>query len=95
MFCFVFTSLPLINATDVKKLDPGYMSVLGVGRSVPNPDQAITLENGIHVPCGRLIKNKDVNDAVLLYNEYIIYNEAQARMRYLVEVDFEYEGYDI
>lgn len=87
-------SKPLKNATDVKKLDSKYMSVLGVGRSVPNPDQAVTLDNGVQVPCGRLINNKEAKNAVLLYNEYIIYNEHQARMRYLVEVEFEFDDYD-
>lgn len=40
------------------------------------------------VPTGKLVQNKVASS--LLYNEYIVYDTAQIRERYLVEVDFQF-----
>lgn len=46
------------------------------------------------VPCGKLIDQPlaKENETSLLYNEYIVYDTKQIRMRYLVEVDFIFES---
>lgn len=42
------------------------------------------------VPCGKPIELKEhiEKECSLNYNEYVVYDEAQIRMRYLVEVEF-------
>ena len=40
------------------------------------------------MPIGPIVELRKKSD--LLYNEYIVYNEHQSRMRYLVQVGFEF-----
>ncbi|GAY40967.1 hypothetical protein CUMW_055830 [Citrus unshiu] len=60
---------------DADKLPDGKLSTKGVGQTAPDPLEAETLEDGGH----------------LLYNEYIVYNVDQIRMRYVVQVNFKYK----
>lgn len=49
------------------------------------------------VPVGKLKQCVDKNDAhsySLLYNEYVVYNVDQVRLRYLVKVKFDYDNLD-
>lgn len=42
------------------------------------------------IPCGEPKENgKVANKSALIYNEYIVYNTNQVRLRYLVEVEFD------
>lgn len=80
---------------NANKLPSGKMSTKGVGRSEPNPAEFVKLEDGLVVPCGRL-KNafstpQELNSCSLLYNEFIVYNENQIKLRYIVKVEFEYQ----
>ncbi|KAL5106056.1 Poly ADP-ribose polymerase 2 [Taenia crassiceps] len=75
-----------INANQLPK---GKHSVQGVGRSMPDPSTWITLDDGVVVPCGKLIESK-VDSAVLWYNEFIVYDIRQIRLRYLVQLKFKY-----
>ena len=75
------------------KLPPGKHSTKGLGRSEPDPKSWVTMENGCVVPCGKLIGIKDKAAAAeyaLLYNEYIVYNVDQIKLKYLVKVEFDY-----
>lgn len=64
-------------------------STWGRGRSVPNPKEYQTLEDGTVVPCGKLVASPDVPaTASLLYNEFIVYNLAQANLRYMIRLKF-------
>ncbi|THH26583.1 hypothetical protein EUX98_g7607 [Antrodiella citrinella] len=62
----------------------------GVGRYRPGAwqDAGDTLENetltGVHMPHGKLEDGKDTT--ALMYNEYIVYDPAQIRVRYLLMV---------
>ncbi|VDM41418.1 unnamed protein product [Toxocara canis] len=72
------------------RLPAGKHSVMGLGSIGPDPNANITLDDGCVVPCGKPV-TLDVNQAkgcALNYNEYIVYNTNQIRLRYLVEVDF-------
>ncbi len=72
----------------------GKNSTKGLGRSEPDKSDWVTLENGCQIPCGKLKNNVDktnANSYALLYNEYIVYNVDQIKMKYLVKVEFEYE----
>ena len=79
---------------DADKLSKGKMSTKGVGRSEPDKSEWVTLDDGCVVPCGKLknvVDKKDASSYSLLYNEYIVYNVNQIRLRYLVKVEFEFE----
>ena len=64
----------------------------GCGRVGPDPSQNEILANGAVVPLGKQInysyKNAQGNniDAYLNYNEFIVYDVSQVRMRYLIQV---------
>lgn len=69
-----------------------YQSVLGMGATGPNLKQNIYLANGTVIPVGPLIdyeKNITEKKRFLGYNEYIVYNENQVRIRYLVQLSRE------
>jgi hypothetical protein len=64
-----------------------------MGQNGPNPEQAIVLQNGCEVPVGKIvtyeIKNPTNPKTViqLAHNEFIVYDETQVRIRYLVQLD--------
>lgn len=72
------------------KLPPGKLSTKGVGRTAPDMSEAQILEDGVVIPLGKP-KEQSGCKGSLLYNEYIVYNVEQIRMRYLVQVDFNFK----
>ncbi|XP_012833645.1 PREDICTED: poly [ADP-ribose] polymerase 2 isoform X1 [Erythranthe guttata] len=72
------------------KLPAGKLSTKGVGQTAPDLSEAQTLENGVLVPLGKP-KEQPGRKGSLLYNEYIVYNVDQIRMRYLVHVNFNFK----
>uniref|UniRef100_A0A914E2X6 Poly [ADP-ribose] polymerase n=1 Tax=Acrobeloides nanus TaxID=290746 RepID=A0A914E2X6_9BILA len=77
-----------ISSRYVEKADKGYHSVKGVGGTRPNPKSTVYDENGVAITLGKPTKSKDNQHRSLLYNEYIVYDEAQVKMRYLIRADF-------
>ncbi|KAH9730483.1 poly (ADP-ribose) polymerase 2 [Citrus sinensis] len=75
---------------DADKLPDGKLSTKGVGQTAPDPLEAETLEDGVIVPLGKP-KEQLNSKGHLLYNEYIVYNVDQIRMRYVVQVNFKYK----
>ena len=79
---------------DADKLPVGTHSTKGVGRWQPEKAKWITLDDGCVVPVAPIksavAKGDDANSYSLLYNEYIVYNVEQIRLRYLVKVKFNY-----
>ncbi len=72
----------------------GKMSTKGLGKSEPDQKDWVKLENGCVVPIGKLksvADPKDANSYSLLYNEYIVYDVTQIKLKYLVKIKFEYE----
>lgn len=67
-------------------LPNGYHSTKGVGGTHPDPSKTITLDDGVKVPLGKGIKFNPPpgKHLSLLYNEYIVYDVAQIRMRYII-----------
>lgn len=45
-------------------------------------------ENGVKVPCGKVIEAEKTEKCSLNYNEYIVYDTSQIKMRYLVKIEF-------
>lgn len=68
-----------------------FHSVKGVGGTHPDPKEMHVMEDGVKVPLGKMIKNQTDKNTSLLYNEYIVYNEEQIKLRYLLNVKFNYD----
>ncbi|XP_001947212.1 poly [ADP-ribose] polymerase [Acyrthosiphon pisum] len=73
----------------IEKLPPGKHSCMGIGRTKPNPAESLFIEDKIEVPLGKPISS-NINDTSLLYNEFIVYDISQVKLRYLVKVDFNF-----
>ncbi|XP_047308044.1 poly [ADP-ribose] polymerase 2-like [Impatiens glandulifera] len=70
-------------------LPEGKLSTKGIGATAPDSSEFQTLENGVVVPLGKP-KQQMRKRGALLYNEYIVYNVDQIRMRYVIQVNFKY-----
>ncbi|XP_034470522.1 poly [ADP-ribose] polymerase 2 isoform X1 [Hippoglossus hippoglossus] len=74
-------------------LPAGKHSTKGRGQTGPDPKNSVTLD-GVTVPMGPGVKTGVGKNSVysLLYNEFIVYNPAQTRMRYLLRIKFNYSS---
>ncbi|KAJ4910229.1 Poly [ADP-ribose] polymerase 2 [Raphanus sativus] len=75
---------------EADNLPPGKLSTKGVGKTAPNPSEAKTLEDGVVVPLGKPVDHSSTM-GMLLHNEYIVYNTEQIKMRYVIQVKFNYK----
>uniref|UniRef100_A0A3Q3B584 Poly [ADP-ribose] polymerase n=1 Tax=Kryptolebias marmoratus TaxID=37003 RepID=A0A3Q3B584_KRYMA len=78
---------------EANNLPAGKHSTKGLGQTGPDPRNAVQL-NGAAVPMGPAVKTGagKTNGYSLLYNEFIVYNPAQVRMRYLLRIRFNYSS---
>uniref|UniRef100_A0A158Q7G0 Poly [ADP-ribose] polymerase n=1 Tax=Elaeophora elaphi TaxID=1147741 RepID=A0A158Q7G0_9BILA len=76
-----------VTAKSITKPDKGKHSVKGLGQTIPDPNEYFVTEDGVTIPMGKLVDTKR-QDVTLLYNEYIVYDIAQVKIRYLVRVKF-------
>lgn len=78
---------------EANNLPDGKHSTKGLGQTGPDPKNSVTL-NGATVPMGPGVKTGvgKRNSYSLLYNEFIVYNPAQIRMRYLLRIKFNYSS---
>ncbi|TKS79449.1 Poly [ADP-ribose] polymerase 2 [Collichthys lucidus] len=78
---------------EANNLPPGKHSTKGLGQTGPDPENSVTLD-GVTVPMGPGKKTGvgKHNSYSLLYNEFIVYNPAQVRMRYLLRIKFNYSS---
>ncbi|XP_075685252.1 poly [ADP-ribose] polymerase 2 [Rhinoderma darwinii] len=78
---------------DAQKKLKGKHCTKGLGRSIPDPQKSM-IHDGAVVPLGPLIDTGlKMNDGYTLnYNEYIVYDGRQVRMKYLLQVRFNYES---
>ncbi|XP_018018963.1 poly [ADP-ribose] polymerase 2 isoform X2 [Hyalella azteca] len=84
------TSKELLQADyQADKLPSGYQSVKGVGTMAPVESNQVVMKDGVVVPLGPA-SSATKKGLSLLYNEYIVYNPAQVRLRYLVKVKFDF-----
>eukprot|EP00928_Gymnodinium_smaydae_P082127 TRINITY_DN6553_c0_g2_i2.p1 TRINITY_DN6553_c0_g2~~TRINITY_DN6553_c0_g2_i2.p1 ORF type:complete len:462 (+),score=108.00 TRINITY_DN6553_c0_g2_i2:362-1747(+) len=71
------------------QLREGCLSTHGQGRTAPDPAGMRMLPDGVKVPLGA---SADTGvSGSLLYNEFIVYDTAQIRMRYVMEVEFQFK----
>eukprot|EP01156_Anaeramoeba_ignava_P002449 Anaeramoba_ignava/a218427_146.p1 GENE.a218427_146~~a218427_146.p1 ORF type:complete len:748 (-),score=248.10 a218427_146:142-2385(-) len=75
----------------MEKPPKGFNSTKGCGRTIPDPEKFHEMEDGVIVPYGKPVQSKK-HGRSLLYNEYIVYRENQARIRYLLKVKFNFKG---
>ena len=47
----------------------------------PDPNGTVVLPDGVKVPCGKAVEYNSNENLSLLYNEYIVYDVSQIRMR--------------
>lgn len=76
------TTYDLVNATNVTSLPSGKHSVRGVGKWQPEAGTHKIMPDGLIVPIGQLKQSSPSN--YLNYDEFIVYDTSQIRMRYLV-----------
>lgn len=60
------------KAEFIEKLPVGKHSCKGIGRTMPDPDASLLIEDKLEVPLGKPVPS-DINDTTLLYNEYPFY----------------------
>eukprot|EP00043_Microstomoeca_roanoka_P016454 m.168072 g.168072 ORF g.168072 m.168072 type:complete len:139 (+) comp16464_c0_seq2:36-452(+) len=68
----------------------GKHSTWGIGKTTPDPNETLTLENGVTVPLGKGIENPEAADGSLLYDEFVVYDTAQIKMRYVIKMKFNF-----
>ncbi|XP_044951581.1 poly [ADP-ribose] polymerase 2-like [Hordeum vulgare subsp. vulgare] len=76
-----------INANN---LPEGKVSTKGVAKTAPDMAESKITDDGLVIPLGKP-KKVHALQGVLYYNEYIVYNLDQIRMRYALQVSFNYK----
>uniref|UniRef100_A0A6Q2X1Y3 Poly [ADP-ribose] polymerase n=1 Tax=Esox lucius TaxID=8010 RepID=A0A6Q2X1Y3_ESOLU len=78
---------------EAASLPPGKQSTKGLGQMSPDPRNSVMLD-GATVPMGPGMRTGVGAEGgySLLYNEFIVYNPAQTRMKYLLKVQFNYSS---
>lgn len=76
----------LLSSKYVTTLPSGKSSTHGVGKSTPDPAGSRTLSDGTIVPMGKLVSRQNFS-GTLRYDEFIVYNSDQIRIKYLLLVE--------
>lgn len=90
LLCEVALGTPhKLNHADfnASNLPPGSHSTMGCGGYGPDPRKAEQSTDGYTIPMGPCMKT-EVKGSSLQFNEYIVYNANQVRMRYLLKCKF-------
>jgi len=61
----------------------GYDSVWGLGKNTPKNS---ILVDGVQIPQSKLEFSDSMKDCSLLYDEFVVYNEDQVNLKYIVEI---------
>ncbi|KAF8392578.1 hypothetical protein HHK36_022923 [Tetracentron sinense] len=70
-------------------LPEGKLSTKGVGKIAPDSSEFEAFDDGVVIPLGKPKEQPGPKDS-FLYNEYIVYNVDQIRMRYVIQVNFNF-----
>eukprot|EP00118_Oscarella_pearsei_P026283 m.309715 g.309715 ORF g.309715 m.309715 type:complete len:959 (+) comp47446_c0_seq1:38-2914(+) len=79
------------HADHITKLPKGKNSTKGVGSTFPDPSGSHVLDDGVVIPMGK--GTSGLGGGSLLYNEYIVYDVAQIRMKYLFKMNFNHKRF--
>lgn len=71
---------------NIEELPPGKHSVHGVGKFLPISSEMI--DDAI-IACGEMIETDDAIESFVDYNEFVVYNNQQVKIKYLVKLEFE------
>lgn len=74
----------------VTTLPKGKNSTKGCGRTAPSASDTHVMSDGVEVPLGKPV-DSGVKASSLLYNEYIVYDVNQIKMKYLLRIKFDYK----
>ncbi|XP_076464586.1 poly [ADP-ribose] polymerase 1-like [Babylonia areolata] len=80
----------LTSSSYITKLPKGKHSTKGIGMTTPDPKGFHTTKDGVVIPMGASSK-ADIPYSSLLYNEYIVYDVAQVKIKYLLKTKFSYK----
>lgn len=80
------------QADFITALPYGFHSTFGRGRNVPDPHDFCMAPGNVLVPYGKPIKVDPFRQLTLAHNEYVVYNPAQIKTRYLLRVNFIYKN---
>lgn len=75
----------------IEKLPSGKHSTFGRGQTQPDPECVHKTEDDVEVPYGSAVRAKLPKKSALLYNEFIVYDVAQVKARYLLKTKFKYK----
>ncbi|KAM0731843.1 Poly [ADP-ribose] polymerase [Formica fusca] len=78
------------KADYIEKLPKGKHSTVGRGQTEPDSKDVYKLD-GVEVPYGVGVPATHNKKSDLLYNEYIVYDVAQVKVRYLIRMNFKYK----
>ncbi|GJJ72712.1 poly [ADP-ribose] polymerase 2/3/4 [Entomortierella parvispora] len=71
--------------------DAGKQSTKGLGLSYPDESGDVIIDNDVRIQAGKLkTQTRQGFGYRLAYNEYIVYNTSQVKMRYLIKMRFDY-----
>lgn len=79
------------EADYIQSLPKDKHSTFGRGQTQPDPNVVYKMEDNIEVPYGSGVPAKLKKKSHLLYNEFIVYDTAQVKVRYLVQMNFKYK----
>ena len=71
----------------------GYQSTKCMGENYPNPAGNLALPNGCVVPLGKKGPPGGQLSRGMQYDELIVYDTSQIKMKYLVKLDFSHSRY--
>jgi ankyrin repeat protein len=76
------------HSQTTSKAPKGCMSTYAEGYSGPDFSQSVYLKDGVEVPCGEVVNYEysDKKPRLVSNSEYIVYDESQVRIRYLVHL---------
>ena len=81
----------LTNSVYIEKLPKDKHSTKGIGKTQPNPAEFHTRKDGVVIPLGTPYIDTQLKTD-LLYNEYIVYDEAQVNIQYMLKLKFNYKN---
>lgn len=82
-----FDTIPIMVKTRQSAIP--WDSVLRAGKQVPDVTGQMIQGNKCIIPFGKSVENKDAYNCTNTFNEYIIYNPDQIKLRYIVKLEIE------
>ncbi len=81
--------------SSLTKAPAGFDSVVAKGRTEPDPTQDVQLDiegSSVKVPQGKPVQVPEYSNSSFTQSEYLLYQESQARIRYMLTMKFSHAG---